>query len=83
MSGVLSPRGYHVRVAINDGATQVFDITIPQKREAIRVCRREALAAGLGAKGEVVGGVRMDSAIFQCRVGRDDAGDPKIIVEEL
>lgn len=83
MSGILSPRGYHVRVLVEHGRTQVFDTTEPRKREAIRVCRRESLKAGLGAKGEVLGGVRMDSAIYQCRVGRDNAGHPKLITEEL
>jgi hypothetical protein len=79
MSGVLSPRGYRARVQL-EGATP-FEQVVPEKREAKRLLHREMFKAGIGARGELLAGPNLNAALYAARVGRTNAGKPKLIVE--
>lgn len=81
MTGVLSPRGYRVRVTADQATSPVYEATIAEKREAKRQASREVRALGLGARAEILAGPNLNAGLWAARMVRGKNGKPKLLVE--
>jgi hypothetical protein len=80
---VLSPRGYRAVVYHHASSQSAREDMKPTLVAAKAFVRKEALALGIGAHGEVLGGEKYDAVVHHCRVSRDNAGKLTLITEDV